>query len=674
MSFKDEYVKYASDFMAKLHPEWNKDELVKAVEHIYKSNLKDPTIVMDNNVTGAGATITFTKLCGWIKQTNPVISGNATFYCQPSSLRSPTSKMLKTLKMERKAVKNKMFTMDPKSDEYASADLDQGNKKVIMNADYGGSGAPTAAFYTLYSPPATTLMAQSIITTMAAFFESYLGDNQVFFSLPECCDWMMAVIKKDEKIPGWIKVPTKPETTKRILSKFISLSPAYIPIVEKFVNNCTDTELIYLFYANNFKDLIRRHKHIQNLVRDILVTLPNIEAAEEVPEAYKDKFASAKDYNEWVSGEMFLNPYKPPKAIKETLDKFIGYMKQFVYVEYLTPDSIVKLNNHKRNTVLLVDTDSNIINANLFVSFILNEIFPGEMFGRTKLYNEMILVNVICASLSVSVADILDYYGETHNMDPEARKELTMKNEFMFRVLFLLDRKKRYCASIVLREGNMMIPYKPEIKGVDFIKAGVTENVSKLFEKMLCNRIIFSDKLELHELMSDLKKFERSIYDNLRNGGKEYLKSSAFKPESGYKSKEGAWKLQTFKGAMIWNELYPNNKIYSLDRVHILKLAVEDSSDLNKIKDTFPEEYKLAMENIYKNENPSIVKTGLSVICIPTSVKKIPEWLIPLIDYDQIISNTVSSFKSILRSLNIEEIPFKTSAGNASLTTCLINL
>lgn len=674
MAFKDEYIEHLKSFMLKLHPKWDEERLTGAIEHIYKANLKDPSIIMDNNVTGDGATITTTKLCSWIDKAEPVVSGNATFYCQPTKLQSPTSIMLKTLKLERKAVKKRMFAMDPKSDEYSAADLEQGNKKVIMNADYGGSGTPTAAFYTLYSPPATTLMAQSIITTMAAFFESYLGDNQLFFSIEECCDWMQKVIQKDQDIPSWFVVPSKSDVSKRIIRKFKMISSESIDIINRFVDHCSEKELVYLYYANNFKDLIRNHPKVQSLLKEILEKLPNYEAQEKLPDEYKDKFESVKDYNKWVSEQMFLNPYEPPETIKEPLTKFIDYMNQFVYVEYLTPDSIVKLNNHKRNTVLLVDTDSNIINANLFVSMVLNDVFPGETFGRSKLYSEMILVNTICAALSVSVANILDYYGRTHHIDSEARKELTMKNEFLFRILFLLDKKKRYCASIVLREGNMMVPFKPEIKGVDFIKAGVTEDVSSAFEDMLCNRILFSDKLELYELMSDLKKFERGIYDDLKNGGKKYLKSSIYKPESGYKSEADAWKLQVFKGSMVWNELYPEQKIYSLDRVHILKLAVSSVNDLDKIKDTYPNEYKKCIEKIYNNENSNIKKTGLSVICIPNGAKTIPKWLIPLIDYDLIISNTISSFKSILRSLNIEDIPFKSSAGDASLTSCLISL
>jgi hypothetical protein len=48
--------------------------------------------------------------------------------------------------------------------------------------------------------------------------------------------------------------------------------------------------------------------------------------------------------------------------------------------------------------------------------------------------------------------------------------------------------------------------------------------------------------------------------------------------------------------------------------------------------------------------------------------------LIPLIDYDVIISDVVSSFRSVLEALNIEDITFKTPNGNASLTSALISL
>lgn len=684
MGVKRDYLRAAVDTITKMHPEFKEDDVEKIVSRIIKERFVDPTITMDNNVTGENKTITLSGLCNWIDQRNPVVSGNATFYMQPAEMLSPTSNMLRSLKKGRKMVKKEMFKYKPGSDEYAALDLDQMNKKVIMNAEYGGSGAPTAAFYTKYSPAATTLMAQSIITTMAAFFESYVGDNQKFFNINECFDWMNKVCEKNEKIPNWVLRPTTKEVSDRICHHFYMLNPRDVPYIENYVRSCTPDQQVYLYYANNIKTFIRNHVNMRQLLVTVLSSLPNYQAAVgKLPDEFEGQFESPEKYNKWISNEMFLNPYSIPKCIESPMNEFIETLNKFVYVEYITPDSIVKLNNHKRNTVLLVDTDSNMINADIFVSFVINELFPGENFGRPKMYNEMILVNVLAASIDRCVIKMLDFYGRTHHMDEPSRAELTMKNEFMFRRFFLMKTKKRYAASIVLREGNIIIPFKPEIKGLDFIKAGVTEDVTKKFQKMLEDHILFSDELELHEMMKELKAFEDEIYHDLRSGGTRFLKPQMYKAEGAYKKivdSEGrvvgskAWSLPVFRGAAVWNELYPKQKINSLDRVKLIKLTCTGLSDLEPVKRKFPEEYNQIVAKIFMSNKRDIQSCGLRVIAIPTGMKQIPEWIIDLIDYDLIISDVISSFRSVLESLEIEETSYKTPNGSANITSCLISL
>lgn len=674
MSFKKAYIEQTRDIIMRLDPSLDTEAVEKAVASIVKEYMKDPTIIMDNNVTGDNFKTTLTGLCNWMEKQTPVISGNATFYCQPKALRSPTSNMLKALKLGRKSIKKEMFKLKPTSDEYQQKDLEQQNLKVIMNADYGGSGTPTAAFYTKYSPAATTLMAQSIITTMAAFFESFVGDNQKFFNINECYDWIVRVLSKTEEIPKWVRIPTWNEVARRIESHFITLNMDDIPILNRYIRSCSDKELVYLYYANNMKGFISENHKVAELIYNILTALPLYEAAEkETPDEFKNQFDSVDNYNKWVSEVMFLNPYNIPDVIKPFMDPLTKLMKQFVYVEYITPDSIAKLNNHRRNTVLLVDTDSNMINANIFVSFVQNEMFPGSTFNRSRMYNDMILVNVLAACLDGCVASLLDYYGRCHNMDEESRAELSMKNEFMFRRFFLMKTKKRYVASIVLREGNIMIPFKSEIKGMDFIKAAVSDNVENRFKGMIQKHILYSDRLELHELMIELKAFENEIYEDLKHGSTTYLKSQMLKDENAY-SKDKLWSLQVYKGSSVWNAIYPNNRIYALDRVSILKLIVTGPQDLDLIRDKYPNEAEIVMKNIFNSEDPNLRNAGLKIIAIPNSIKEIPEWLIPLIDYDVIVSDTIASFRSVLDALNIEDMNFKTPNNKANITSCLISI
>lgn len=684
MNVKKRYVEIATDTICKIDPDLPKNQVTECIESLLKQHLKDPTIVMDNNVTGEGATISLSKLCGWIENEDPVISGNATFYTQPKRLLSPTSHMLRALKKGRKAVKKKMFQYKAGSDEYAALDLNQQNKKVIMNAEYGGSGTPTAAFYTKYSPAATTLMAQSIITTMAAFFEGYVGDNAKFFNANECFDWMNKVCEKDDKVHKWIVVPSREETARRIYTHFYMANPNDYESISDYVNHCSEKELVYLYYANNYRALIANHPNIQHLLSEILIKLPNYEAAEkEVPDRFKDKFKAPLDdpsydavekYNKWMANEMFMNPYEIPECIKDEVTKFVEYMSQYVYVEYITPDSIVKLNNHKRNTVMVVDTDSNMINANLFAGFIMDEIFPGELFGRKRMYDDMILCNVLAACLDKGIKGILDYYGRCHHMDDDSRAELTMKNEFLFRTFFMMNTKKRYAASIVLREGNIMVPFKPEIKGMDFIKAGVTKEVSDRFKKILCDHILYSDHPELHELMNDLKQFERDIYEDIHKGGVTYYKQTQYKNIEGYKDPNKAWSLPVFKGSAIWNKLYPNKKIYSLDRVRIVKLNVRGITDIECIKNKYLDMYNKIVSEVFMTQDPHMKKAGFSYVCLPNSVKEVPKWMIPLIDDIKTVSDIMSSFKSVLEALKIEDVTFKRPNGDATITSALISL
>lgn len=679
MGFKNNFVDDNVKILSRLFPDKDEKSIRKIVESKYKEKLKNPTIILDNNVTHESREIKLTTLINWVNNEKPIISGNATFYLKASDLQSPTANMLRSLKVGRKAIKKKMFSYSPISDEYKRLDREQINSKTIMNAEYGASGTPTAAFYTKYSPSATTLMAQSMVTSAAAFFESYLGDNQKFYSINEWFDWINAILSKKLDIDGFIYIPSEIEVIQRMKSLFAEYDLNYTKIIEKFVCSVGANELIKIYYTNNLKEFIRRHDNIQALISNILTKLPNLVAAESVSEIPSDKineYPDTKSWNDYISKEMFLDPYNIPEIIKDDMDKLSEMITKYCYVDYITPDSIIKLNNHKRNTVLLVDTDSNVVNANLFCEFILDEIFNGCTFNRPRLYNDMICVNIVASILSTGISKMLKLYCKLHNFDKKNWDEIVMKNEFLFRIFFIMNKKKRYVASIVLREGNIMIPFKLEIKGLDFIKAVVSDEVTAKFTEMLKTHILFADKPDIHGLMDSLKKFEKEIYLSIKNGGTGYFKTQVYKDAKAYKqtgSTDHAWQLPVFRAVTVWNELYPLEKIYSLDRIKILKLNVKSLSDI-KIISNYTDIYDKIESKIFNSNNPEIVKAGLKVIAIPSNIKKIPEWIIPLIDIDVTISDVMSSFRSVIDALNIEVVNFNTPNNKANLISPLISI
>ena len=119
--------------------------------------------------------------------------------------------------------------------------------------------------------------------------------------------------------------------------------------------------------------------------------------------------------------------------------------------------------------------------------------------------------------------------------------------------------------------------------------------------------------------------------------------------------------------------MYPEQKINILDQVKIIKLNVTSPSDLDVIKDDFPEMYNKVMALIFINASPELKKNGLRNICIPANIQ-IPEWIRPLINYDALISDMISSFRSVLDALHLQEFNYKTSTGKATTTSCLLSL
>lgn len=232
-----------------------------------------------------------------------------------------------------------------------------------------------------------------------------------------------------------------------------------------------------------------------------------------------------------------------------------------------------------------------------------------------------------------------------------------------------------------------MLPLKAEIKGLDFMKAGVSDEVTARFTNVIKDHIIFSDDVNLHEMMRDLKQFEKEIYMSLIHGETSYLKPQSYKSEASYakiKDKQGniigtkAWSLPVYRGVAVWNAIVDvtgdTNKIYSFDRVKLINLVVTGPGDMDVIKDKFPMEYNAVIKNVFGNDDPHIREAGMKVICIPGTMPETPKWIVPLIDTEAMISSVMSSFKSVLDSFDTENISYKTPNGKANTTSCLISL
>ena len=494
--FIKKYKKRMIKIMQKIEPDWNENFIEKTLDDMIKDSIKNPEVDLKNNYTGEERGTTLLSVFDWILDRKPIIAGNGTFYKNQHEAINPIARMLEGFLTKRKETKKKLFAVeDTSSQEYKDLDMKQLIHKVNANAYYGASGAPSSAFYSEFSGAATTLTAQSVISTAKNLFEGLIADNYPFLNLTECLEWCEKVISdaRDETLDDFIKKPTVSDIVYRLKDKLLDEDECDEDILYRYIENIDEEFYPYLYYKNNLQEFIKDHIDIQDIIIDIFETIENLNYVNEdddnwlsyVDDKYYYDFVgkTAKDYNKFVNKQYFLDPNDPPECIKNDLFVLNSYIMKYVYCRYLSFDRIYRLKNFPRSVVTVIDTDSNILSLDPLVYFIMDDVIKGRQFGRSIRNNNFICINMICYLLTSAVTDILLTYGEYSNVPEEFRPIFSMKNEFYFEMLVIGDTKKRYISKIVLREGNLMNPPKYDVKGLTYrpnIKKFIFEKQSEL--------------------------------------------------------------------------------------------------------------------------------------------------------------------------------------------------
>lgn len=661
--FIKKYKKEMINTMLQANPKWDKKDIEKIIDKMIKEKLQNPSVILDNNYTGERKETSLLATLDWIIERKPIIAGNGTFYMNQHEAKNPIAQMLDNFLITRKKLKKEMFKVeDTNSPIYKDLDRSQQNQKINANSYYGASGAPSSAFYSEYSGPATTLSAQSVISTAKNFFESFLCDNYNFININELIHWMNKIIKEDNfELDKFIVRKSIDETYDRLYDKLIIKSYNDDELLYNYLSNLTEDEITILYYKNNIISFMENHKYIQDCFYKIMKNVQNLEKVND--DNYKNidtHGMSVKEWNAYVDKEYFMNPNITPDAIKDELEVFKTYIMKYVFTKYLSFDRIYRLRNFKRRVVTVIDTDSNILSLDILAGWINDNIIKGESFGRNSEHNSFVLVNSLTYVITEAISQILMYYGEMSNVPEEFRYRYSMKNEFFMPLLIIGKSKKRYISKILLREGNLMNPPKNDIKGFDFKKATCSEFAEERFMKIIKNYIIDSNTIEIKNIIRDLRNFENEIRDSILNGECKFLPNGSAKEIAAYKDPASE---QSVRGTLAWNILNPDNVIDLPAKVSLVKMNIFTEDDIDDLKKTNPDIYNIIIEKIFNDDtnifvtkkvngtDVKIKKRGLQVLAIPSNAT-IPEWAIPYIDINTMVNNIIAPFKAVLEIFN----------------------
>ena len=505
--------------------------------------------------------------------------------------------------------------------------------KIQSAHDYGGSGAKTSSFYSTWSGPATTLSAQSVISTTENLFESFLAGNYNFLNYQEFCDWIQVVIddleERDDQIDLSILHPIdREDLTARFIIHILDLTETEQEMISSMVSHLPEEVVSYLYYKNNMIPFIQDHDFVTKEIDELYKSVDNLNYLEiakdgtpkdkywldRIPEEFRKDYGkglkSPADWNKFVNHKYFIDPNDPPEEIIPSLKKLTNWMMTYVYVDYMAFDRIYRLKNLKRDTVTVIDTDSNILSLDTLMRFIISRFFPEgkqrKYYARSYNNNVYIGINMITYWITTAVAAILDSYGIHSNIPAEHRTRYAMKNEFMFGLLVIGETKKRYLSSILLREGNVINPPKTDIKGFDFKKATCSEYAEKVFTNIIKQHVLMSEEIELKDIIGEIYAFRDEIIRSIESGDNRFLPNGNAKELNGYADPS---RQASVRAVEAWNRIYPDNLIELPSKVGMLKMNIFTADDIAPLRKTHPDIYERICKEIFEDNTEMFVKS-----------------------------------------------------------------
>lgn len=621
--FIKKYLKEVVTSIQRIDPSLSEKQIVDVTITMILSQGYSPSVELDNNYKNEHRETTLLAVLDWLHDRKPIIAGNATFYKNQLESNNPAWYMLDSFLKKRKKFKKELFSVaDVLSRLYQDLDRRQLNQKILANSYYGGSGAKTSSFYSKWNCAATTLSAQSVISTTENLFESFLGDNYFFVNTTEMFEWISAVLHEiDEDTDfDFLHDVSKDELVDRLYTKIIHREENDYEVVERFVDRLNPKIRKFIYYKNNMQTFIEDHPRVYEKFYNIFTHIRNFDYVdpkdpswidqipdEEVhPYLYDGKTAS--DWNKFVNHEFFIDPNNPPDSIKKDLDILNAWMLTYVYVDYMAFDRIYRLKNFKRNVVTVIDTDSNILSMDTIMRFLIEKLFPDASqiwYERSFKNNVYIAINVLTYFITNAVANILQSYGKHANIPKEYRHLYGMKNEFMFAMLVIGEAKKRYMSMVTLREGNIMPPGKTDVKGFDFKKATCSEESEAVYNRIIKTRILNNEDIDIRGMIRDIYDFRDHIRESIESGQKDFLPNGNAKELSAYASPNS---VQAVKAVTAWNLIHPENLIEPPAKVSLLKMKINKEEDIIDLKDKYPDIYENIINGIFRDDTGMFVQ------------------------------------------------------------------
>lgn len=527
----------------------------------------------------------------------------------------------------------------------------------------------------MYVAESVTRQGRSYISASITLFESFLANNIKFNNLNEVITFIHNIVEeKNERVFDDRVILDRNITLGEAFYKVMNTADMmnWIPtekemmLVWEYMQGLSTEDLNRIYYKNNvysFADL----PIISEMIIDILCNLK----------------------------EPFMNPNKPPKEIKDELDKLYELMYEYVYYGHFYIDKLDRIEYMQRDISIITDTDSTIISLDAWYRFVLEKTYNIDMdikhqkfdimdiveadeFGDRPLrklckivepkldydfYTDEVIeleravemckippqdnlkysiVNIMAYICGKLVIDYLERYSKLTGSYAEGKPcELIMKNEFYF-LRCLMNEKRSYANVQLLQEGNII----PEgerlaIAGMPINKSTLADGTKKRLQNILYEDVLTADNIDQVKIIKKLAIMEKDIYNNIINGKKDYYRPDNIKAIAYYD--KDPISVNGVKAAMIYNILkddeLPSINLEERNKIIKVKVDFTKKEALEKLKNNHPDKYEKVMTLL----NHPVLGKKADVIGFPID-DEIPKWILDFVDFKQIINDNINNF------------------------------
>jgi hypothetical protein len=546
-----------------------------------------------------------------------ILSGYNTLYKNQDEEINIGALALENLLNMRKFYKNKMEASEWGSADYIYYKILQMTYKVLANSYYGILGEKNSIFYNPFIQNSITMTGQDIITTSIVAMEGFLANNNKFIDTDDAITFISNV-KQEKRTFNILEYldhkPSYDETFEYLSHHCEKPDSINLEILSMYLKGLSDEEMARVYYKNRLQDLIFDNSYFLEKLKS---------------------FAFEEGSNNTEEFYMFRD-----------------MVVEICYYDHLYEDRYRRALKNTRKSVIVVDTDSNFININDYM------VRASECFGIAN--GDPNQLNIMNAFIDV-VTKVLEktFWTFTSNMNliDRCKPIINMKSEFIYRRILLTENKKNYSGIIIAELGKLLKSPQMDTKGLAAIKkTNVPKKLRREFAEILRGDILEAEKIDLVKILGKYDQLSDNIKTSLAERNTEYLLPKNAEIIETYAAPD---QIEPIRGIIAWNALEPESQIVLPEKVNLLKLKElpKDAPEFMELKDKYPDKYSALMKAVY-NEGVTapkldISRFGFSSVAIPKSVEKIPEYLIPFIDYLAMTNNNMSNGYIILKSLGI---------------------